>query len=99
GDSKADIFWRNGVTGGNRVWVMDGVKLTANTAVAGFSIKYTAVGAGDFDGNLQSDLLFYNPTTGEVLIMQFFDGPVLTSTFTVVGIVSDKTWQIAAPKK
>jgi FG-GAP-like repeat/Lectin C-type domain len=72
-DSKADIVWRNEVTGQNAIWLMDGTKNTpvaskANgeqfiSSLAGSNWKI--VGIGDFNGDNKSDLAWRNSSTGE----------------------------------
>jgi FG-GAP-like repeat/Lectin C-type domain len=72
-DAKADIVWRNEVTGGNAIWLMDGTSNTPVTSkpdgqkfitsVAGSDWKIDAI--GDFDGDGKSDLAWRNRRTGE----------------------------------
>jgi FG-GAP-like repeat/Lectin C-type domain len=72
-DAKADILWRNEVTGENAIWLMDGTSNTPVdskpngqkfiTSVSGTDWKIDAI--GDFDGNGKSDLAWHNRRTGE----------------------------------
>ncbi|MBW4507511.1 MAG: FG-GAP repeat protein [Scytonematopsis contorta HA4267-MV1] len=68
GDGKADIAWRNEVSGENAIWLMDGSRSKVGgekfiTSVAGTDWKIDAI--GDFDGNGKSDLAWRNRRTGE----------------------------------
>jgi hypothetical protein len=63
GDGKADIFWRNTVTGTNSIWLSaNSAAKMAVTAVAGS--QWVVVGAGDFNGDGRSDVLWRNTNTG-----------------------------------
>jgi translation initiation factor IF-1 len=72
-DNKADILWRNEVTGENAIWLMNGTRNTpvaskANgekfiTSVAGSN--WNIAGIGDFDANSKSDIVWRNSSTGE----------------------------------
>jgi FG-GAP-like repeat/Lectin C-type domain len=73
GDGKADIAWRNEVTGQNAIWLMDGTSNTPVsskvngeqliTSIAGSNWK--VVGIGDFNGDSKSDWVWRNSSTGE----------------------------------
>lgn len=67
GDSKPDILWRNTVTGANRVWYMDGnIRLgQAPILPVVADQNWNIVGAGDFNGDGQSDVLWRNTSTGQ----------------------------------
>jgi FG-GAP-like repeat/Lectin C-type domain len=72
-DGKADIAWRNEVTGENAIWLMNGTSSTPVasktdgqkfiTSLSGTDWKIDTI--GDFDGNGKSDLAWRNPRTGE----------------------------------
>jgi FG-GAP-like repeat/Lectin C-type domain len=68
GDGKADIAWRNEVSGNNAIWLMDGSTSKNGgekfiTRVTGTDWKIDAI--GDFDGNGKSDFAWRNRSTGE----------------------------------
>jgi FG-GAP-like repeat/FG-GAP repeat len=86
-DNKADIVWRNKVTGENAIWLMDG---TSGTAVASKASgekfitrvadsNWKIVGIGDFNGDNKSDLAWHNSVTGENAIWTV-DTSVLTNS-------------------
>ena len=69
---------------------MDGSKLSNRTTVVDTDGKpalvgppFSIVGVGDFDGNGQADILWYNSSTGESQ-MWFMDGSKLSGRATVV---------------
>jgi hypothetical protein len=71
GDGKADLLWQNGVSGALRVWFMDGMERTgvASTVPAGPPSSAWAVrGLADFDGDGQSDILFHNTGTKQLMV-------------------------------
>jgi FG-GAP-like repeat len=74
GDGRADVLWRNNVTGDNAVWFVD----ARNTNPQGRFItdeqfittrvadrNWRIVGAGDFDGDGKADIAWRNETTGD----------------------------------
>jgi FG-GAP-like repeat/Lectin C-type domain len=72
-DNKADIVWRNKVTGDNAIWLMDGTSGTPVASKAGgekfitqvADSNWKIVGIGDFNGDNKSDLAWRNSSTGE----------------------------------
>jgi YVTN family beta-propeller protein len=67
GDGKSDILWRNLVTGGVYVWMMNGgVWLPGSGAIAYASFDWQIAGVGDLDGDGKADLLWQNTSTGDV---------------------------------
>jgi FG-GAP-like repeat/Lectin C-type domain len=86
-DNKADIVWRNKVTGENAIWLIDG---TSNTPVASKAngekfitrvadSNWKIVGIGDFNGDNKSDLVWRNSGTGENAVWTV-DTSVLTNS-------------------
>jgi photosystem II stability/assembly factor-like uncharacterized protein len=100
-DGRSDIFWRNGTSGENWVWLMNG-RSFAGFDEQGFegvgqlrsvNSPWFIAGFGDFDGNGKTDILWRNGSTGENYIY-LMDG------FTIVGegyirTVPDQNWQVA----
>ena len=68
GDGKADILWRNNMTGQVYFWPMNGGVRLAETYVATVDPAYDIVGTGDYNGDGRSDLLWRHTTNGEVWI-------------------------------
>jgi FG-GAP-like repeat len=74
GDGRADVLWRNNVTGDNAVWFVDARSTNANgrfltdeqfitTRVP--DRNWRIVGAGDFDGDGKADIAWRNEATGD----------------------------------
>ncbi|TMH96357.1 MAG: VCBS repeat-containing protein, partial [Betaproteobacteria bacterium] len=67
GDGKADILWRNAVTGENYIWLMNGLTIASQGSInvvdptSGWQVQ----GIGDFDGDGRADILWRNTSTGE----------------------------------
>jgi hypothetical protein len=65
GDGKADILWRNGLTGQNWLWTMNGRSIIKSAGINNISdLSWQIVGRGDFDGDGKSDIVWRNSTTG-----------------------------------
>ncbi|MCU1350464.1 MAG: uncharacterized protein JWO56_3494, partial [Acidobacteria bacterium] len=65
GDGSTDIVWRNGSSGANAVWLMNGTTHTATMnlpGLAGTSFRFE--GTADFNGDGQPDILIRNYGNG-----------------------------------
>ncbi|MEO8191503.1 MAG: FG-GAP-like repeat-containing protein, partial [Acidobacteriota bacterium] len=92
-NGRADILWRNGATGQNTAWLVDGQGgVTAAALPPVFDQSWKMGAAGDFDGDGKTDILWRNATTGENVIWRM-DG---TSVLAQVALppVFDLNWQI-----
>jgi hypothetical protein len=67
GDGRSDIFWRNGATGENYIYPMDGPAILGSEGYARSVAdqNWRVVGIGNFDGAGGADLLWRNDSTGE----------------------------------
>jgi hypothetical protein len=63
GGGKADVVWRNGITGSNAIW-LSGNQSTQASVSAVTDTSWVAAGVGDFDGNHKGDILWRNTATG-----------------------------------
>src|SRR5215469_16862431 len=91
GDGQAGILWHNSSTGESQIWFMDRQKRSARATVLGedgrpalIGPPFSIVGVGDFNGDGQADILWYNSSTGESQIW-FMGGDKLRSRATVLG--------------
>jgi len=65
GDRRPDVLWRNGVTGANVIWFMDGVTRTGLGELELVpDVDNAIVGTGDFNGDGKTDLLWRHLVTG-----------------------------------
>jgi chitodextrinase len=94
GDGKSDILWRNGATGANSMWLMNGAtQASASTFSTVADLTWSIAGVGDFDGNGKADILWRNSASGGNLIW-LMNGTAIASE-AAVNWVSDFTWTIA----
>ena len=100
GDGKADLAWRNKVTGAIGVWYMNGstVMQTKAFSIAAVSdLNWKIDGVGDVNGDTKADLLWLNESTGEVGVW-YLDGNVVTGySFLSIPKVGDLSWAMVGP--
>ena len=93
GDTKADILWRQGSTGGVAAWLMNGATISSDLGVGIVSdLGWKIQGVRDFNGDTKADILWRHSTTGSVA-MWLMNGATISSDLGV-GIVSDTNWNI-----
>jgi len=70
GDGKADILWRNTVTGDINVWFLDGttIKPTSRNITNINPALWQLAGIGDLNGDGRSDVVWRNTATGDVYV-------------------------------
>ena len=96
GDGKDDILWRNGTTGENYIYPMDGLAIMPSegylrtVAVQSWQVA----GIGDFDGDGKSDILWRNSSTGENYLY-LMDGTSIKPTEGFLRTVADLDWKVA----
>jgi subtilisin family serine protease len=94
-DTKVDILWRHS-NGVDLTWLMGGDK--GNTKIGGQPIRNIADpswkirGTGDFNQDGQTDILWWNSTSGQV-VAWLMNGPNQVDSKDI-GIVSDTRWTI-----
>jgi hypothetical protein len=94
GDGKADMFWRNSVTGRNYLYFMDGTSiLLENYWHTVADVNWQVAGIGDFDGSGTADLLWRNAATGENYIHLMYGNGIVGQSY--VRTVADPSWQVA----
>jgi hypothetical protein len=95
GDGKTDIVWRNGVTGENSIWKMNGNARVSTMNVEVFTdLNWRIVGVADFDGDRRTDLLWRNSVSGQNIVWRM-DGSAHLGDL-VVESVTDTAWQVGS---
>ena len=73
-DGDSDLFWRDGSTGQNVVWILQGGLKTGAHVLGSNATAYTVEGIADFDGDGDADVLFRNNSTGQSIIWVLENG-------------------------
>ena len=93
GDGRADILWRNGVTGQNWLYMMDGASIVGSMGINTVaSADWQIVGNGDYNGDGMADILWRNSATGQNW-MYLMNGATVDSSLGV-NTVSNTAWQV-----
>lgn len=89
-DGRGDIVWHNSASGETQYWLLDGNRVTQRQTVvddSGAPIfigpPFGIVGTGDFNGGGQSDIAWYNTSTGETQIWAM-NGYKIVSRITIL---------------
>ena len=64
GDGKADILWRDPVSGTNAIWFMNGLTLASYGSVATVPTNWVVARVADYDGDGKADILWRDGATG-----------------------------------
>jgi chitodextrinase len=94
GDGRSDILWRNGATGENYVYPMNGLEIlgTEGYLRAVPDLSWRVVGVGDFDIDGRADILWRNMDTGETYVY-FMNGSSIVNEGYLRTVV-DQNWQV-----
>jgi len=94
-DGKADIVWRNTITGDVYVWMMNGSAwLPGSGRVGNAPAAWQILGVGDLDGDGKADLLWQNTQTGAVNAW-LLDGVTLRAGSGNITTLSPAKWAYA----
>src|SRR5215471_14369070 len=94
GDGKADILWRNGATGANALWLMNGGAIASAVAVNAMTdLTWAIAGTDDFDGDGKADILWRNTASGQNSVW-LMNGAAVRSNSTIWA-VADLNWSVA----
>jgi len=93
-NGKADMLWRNSITGQNLLWNMDGVTRTSMALIPllqnDASNNWTVVGSADFNNDGKPDVLWRNSVTGQNSIW-YMDGATRTSIASIATLPNNAT--------
>jgi FtsP/CotA-like multicopper oxidase with cupredoxin domain len=93
GDGKVDILWRNGTSGENVLWYMNGVTFVSyEFLLSATDPNWDIAGTGDFNGDGKVDILWRNGTSGENVVW-YMNGPTYASYKHLLS-VTDPNWKI-----
>ncbi len=99
-DGKADILWRNTTSQKLVIWTMIGNAKVGNIIPSpdqAVDANWEVAGAADFNGDGNRDLLWYNQTSGK-LVLWFMNASVvrITGQFTSPASVGNNNWRALA---
>jgi len=99
-DGKADILWRNTTSQKLVVWFMNGATRIGSQAPnpdQAVNANWNAAGTGDFNADGFRDILWYNQTTGK-LVIWYMNGALvrITGGFTDPPSVGNNNWKVVA---
>src|SRR5437762_4069103 len=98
GDGKSDTLWRNGATGENYLYPMNGTTILGTegylrtVADTAWQVK----GTGDYDGDGKADVLWRHATSGENYLYPM-DGTAIKASEGYLRSVPQPNWQIQNP--
>lgn len=98
-DGKRDIVWHHQATGQASVWIMDGTRLRDGRLLTPdrvADINWKIVGAGDFNGDRKTDLVWHNQSTGQISIWLMNGTTLIDGVWVSPSRVADTNWKIRA---
>jgi len=66
GDGRADLVWRNTVTGQVNGWLLESLYRKQGGAMGTITLDWTLECTADLNGNTKGDLIWTNSTTGQI---------------------------------
>ncbi|MEO8191128.1 MAG: FG-GAP-like repeat-containing protein [Acidobacteriota bacterium] len=92
-DGNQDLLWRNGATGQNTLWLMNGTTVVTQVALPTIAdTNWQIRASGDLDGDGKADIVWRNGATGQNTIW-IMNGTALASQVPLPA-VADVNWQI-----
>ncbi len=93
-DGRSDLYWRNGSTGANHLWTMNGVQIKAFFPVYNEpNQNWQIVNSGDYNGDGFADVVWRNSATGQNYMHLMQGGTILASSGSLV-TVADQNWRM-----
>jgi hypothetical protein len=96
-DGRPDVVWQNPSTGESQVWLLGGANGASvlGTATLSSGNVWRIAGAGDFNQDGRTDVIWQDPTSGWTQIW-LLGGAQGTTMMQAVNLVQANTWRIAA---
>ncbi|NEO81320.1 VCBS repeat-containing protein [Moorena sp. SIO4G3] len=93
-DQQTDLLWRNDSTGENAVWLMNGTEPNRGVLIQSelANSKWKILGAGDFDGDKNADVLWLDTENQNVYYWRMAGTDYIESVF-VNNAPLDDTWK------
>ncbi len=99
-DSKPDLLWRNAVTQKLSIWLLNGTSFAGTLTPSpdqAIDANWEVVGALDYNGDANTDLLWYNPSSGKIVFWFLDYGAVRYSgQFANPSNAGDNNWKVLA---
>ena len=97
GDGRLDLMWRNGSTGQNAVWLMNGATVSGTLDLPSIPNTAYVVGAiADYNSDGRADIVWRNQSTGQNAIW-LMSGASVIATRDLPGL-ANASYQIVGPK-
>jgi len=99
GDGKADILWRNAVSGENYLYPMNGTTILATEGYLRMvaDLNWSVAGVGDYDGDGRADIVWRNGSSGQNYLYPM-NGATILPTEGYLRTVADQHWQVQNPR-
>ena len=96
GDGRDDVLWRNGATGENYIYLMNGLEILPGEGYIRTVAdqNWIVVGVADFNGDGKADIVWRNMSTGENY-MYPMNGTQILASEGYLRQVADMNWQVA----
>ena len=92
-DSKADVIWRNRVTGQNIAWLMDGTAVSISAFLPTIAdTNWEIKTIGDMNVDFMADVVWRNKQTGQNI--QWLMSGLTVSSATFLPTIADINWEI-----
>ena len=101
-DQKVDIVWRNSVSKGCAVWLMNGTTFNSAVILPSVGLPWQLVGVGDMNGDGDADMIWQTTTTRQVAIWRMNQTSFVSGHFIDtsgdLATANDPNYSIVAPK-
>jgi hypothetical protein len=89
-----NLIWRNGATGENFIWQMDGATPVGTTPLIEVTdLNWRIAATGNFTQDNQADIVWWNQATGAAMVWQM-DGTIPITTINLPDFANDLNWRI-----